>query len=137
MGRAAILRVGYAGLGDVTALPWVPASPAADPSYNQRYAFNLDRGQALLRESGLSAAEQSNWRLLVNSGDEPTVLISQIVQSTLARAGVTIQLDLKQGAEMTEAMLTGRFDATFGGVGNVQKFPSRVATNSIYRTQNN
>jgi len=137
MDRAAILRVGYAGLGDVTALPWVPASPAADRSYNERFAFNLERGQALLRESGLSAAEQANWKLLVNSGDEPTVLISQIVQQTLARAGVNIQLDLKQGAEMTEAMLTGRFDATFGGVGNVQKFPSRVTTNSIYRTQNN
>ncbi len=137
MDRASILRVGYAGLGEVTALPWVPASPAADPSYNQRFAFNLDRGRELLRESGLSQAEQSDWRLLVNSGDEPTTLISQIVQSTLARAGINIQLDLKQGAEMTEAMLTGRFDATFGGVGNVQKFPSRVTTNSIYRTQNN
>jgi peptide/nickel transport system substrate-binding protein len=137
MDRESILRVGYAGLGVVTALPWAPASPAADPSYNQRYAFNLDRARELLRESGLSQAEQSNWRLLVNSGDEATVLISQIVQSTVARVGMNIQLELKQGAEMTESMLTGRFDATFGGVGNVQKFPSRVTTNSIYRTQNN
>jgi ABC-type transport system substrate-binding protein len=137
MDRAAILRVGYAGLGEVTALPWVPASPAADPSYNERYAFNLDKARDLLRESGLSQAEQSSWRLLVNSGDEPTTLISQIVQSTVARVGMSIQLELKQGAEMTQAMLTGQFDATFGGVGNVQKFPSRLTTNSIYRTQNN
>ena len=34
-------------------------------------------------------------------------------------------------------MLQGRFDAIFGGVGNIQKFPSRLATNSIYRTVNN
>lgn len=137
MDRAGILRVGYAGLGEVTALPWPPASPAADPSYNTRYAFNLERGRALLQESGLSQAEMNDWRLLVNGGDEPTVLISQIVQSTLQRAGINIQLDLKQGAEMVDAMLTGKFDATFGGVGNVQKFPSRLTTNSIYRTANN
>lgn len=137
MDRAAMLRVGYAGLGQATALPWVPASPAWDPAYNERYAFNLDRARELLRESGLSAAEQNNWRLTVNGGDESTVLISQIVQSTVARAGMNIQLDLKVGAEMQEAVSTGRFDATFWAAGNVQKFPSRLSTNSIYRTQNN
>jgi len=34
-------------------------------------------------------------------------------------------------------MLGGKFDAIFGAVGNIQKFPSRLATNSIYRTSNN
>src|SRR5262245_27671210 len=134
MDRAAMLRAGYAGLGEVTVLPWVPASPAWDPSYNERYAFNLDRARELLRESGLSPAEQNDWRLTVNGGDEPSVLISQIVQATVARVGMTIQLDMKVGAEMQDAVSTGRFDATFWGVGNVQKFPSRLSANSIYRT---
>ena len=49
----------------------------------------------------------------------------------------TIELDLKQGAEFTDALLGGRFDAVFGAIGNIQKFPTRVATNSIYRTANN
>jgi peptide/nickel transport system substrate-binding protein len=135
--RAGVLRVGYAGLGQVTSLPWAPASPAADPSYNQRFAFDLEKGKALLAESGLSAAQQSDWKLLTNGGDEPSVLISQIVQSTLKRVGIDIQLDLKQGAEFIDALLTGKFEAVFGGVGNIQKFPSRLATNSIYRTSNN
>ena len=43
----------------------------------------------------------------------------------------------RQGAEYIEAQLGGDYDATFGGVGNVQKFPSRVATNSIYRVVDN
>lgn len=137
MDRAGILRVGYAGVGQVTALPWAPASPAWDASFNERFAFDIEKGRALLRESGLSAAEMADWRLLTNGGDEPSVLISQIVQATLRRAGMEVQLDLKQGAEYIDALLTGRFDATFGGVGNVQKFPSRLATNSIYRTSNN
>jgi peptide/nickel transport system substrate-binding protein len=137
MDRAAILRAGYANLGVVTALPWAPASPAADPSYNDLYAYNLDKAKALIKESGLSEAEMSGWKLLVNGGDESSVLISQLVQSSLTRAGVKIPLDLKQGAEFFDALLKGNFDAVFGAIGNVQKFPTRVTTNSIYRTTNN
>ena len=137
MDREGILRVGYAGLGQVVALPWAPASPAYDPSYNQRYAFDIDKAKALLQASGLSAAEMSEWKMLVNGGDQPAVSISQVAQAALGRAGINVQLDLKQGAEYTDALLQGRFDATFGGVGNVQKFPSRLTTNSIYRTANN
>ena len=137
MDRRAILQVGYAGLGEVTALPWVPASPAADKSYDSKYAFDLDKARALLKESGLSQAEMNGWKLLTNGGDQPTVAISQVVQSTLAKVGVNIELELKQGTEMVDAMLGGKFAATFGGIGNIQKFPTRVATNSIYRTAKN
>jgi peptide/nickel transport system substrate-binding protein len=79
----------------------------------------------------------ADWKLLVNGSDQDAVAISQIVQSAVARVGVNVQLDLKQGAEWTDALLGGKFDATFGGIGNIQKFPSRIATNSIYRTSNN
>lgn len=137
MDRDAILRAGYAGLGQVVALPWAPASPAFDTSYNATYAFSIDKAQALLKASGVPAADQSNWKLLVNGGDQPSVQISQVVQSSLEKAGIKIQLDLKQGSEFVDALLKGNFDAVFGGVGNVQKFPARVTTNSIYRTSNN
>src|SRR5690606_11236712 len=60
-----------------------------------------------------------------------------VVQQSLAEAGIDITLDVREGAEFIDALLGGDFAAVFGGVGNVQKFPSRVATNSIYRTQNN
>src|SRR5205823_2671580 len=92
MDRQAILRVGYAGLGEVTALPWAPVSPARDVSYNTTYAFNLEKAQALLKASGLSAAEMSDWKFLVNGGDQDSVAISQVVQSTLAKVGVNVQL---------------------------------------------
>lgn len=137
MDRKAILAIGYANMGEVEALPWPPSSPASDPSYNTTYAFNLDKAKAVLKTSGLTQAEMSNWKLLVYGSDQPSVAISQIVQNTLAKVGIHIQLDLKQGSEFTDALLGGKFDAVFGGVGNVQKFPSRLATNSIYRTVNN
>ena len=137
MDRDAMLRVGYAGLGTVTALPWAPASPAFDAAINQRFAFNLDRARALIAESGLSAADQSAWKMVVLGSDPGIVAISQILQQSLARVGINIQLDVMEGAAFTQAILSGNFDALFGAVGNVQKFPSRVTTNSIYRTAQN
>ncbi|MBZ6074892.1 ABC transporter substrate-binding protein [Microvirga puerhi] len=137
MDRDGILRVGYAGLGEPVALPWAPASPASNPAYLKEFAYNLDKAKALLAESGLSKQEMSNWKLLVYGTDQPTVVISQIVQSTLAEVGINIQLDVLEGSEYVKAQLAGDYSATFGGVGNVQKFPSRVATNSIYRTKDN
>ncbi len=135
--RQAVLKVGYAGLGQVTALPWAPASPAADPSYNQTYAFNLEKGQALLKECGLTPAEMSDWKLLVLGDDQDNAAICQVVQSDLGKVGIKVPLDLKQGSEYFGLMLAGTFDATFAAAGNVQKFPSRITTNSIYRTAKN
>lgn len=137
MNRAAILKVGYAGLGEVTALPWAPANPAFDASYTEEYAFDIEKAKELLAASGLSEDAMSDWSLLANGSDEASLAISQVVQATLADAGINIELDVRQGAEFIDALLSGGFHAVFGGVGNVQKFPSRVATNSIYRTVNN
>ena len=58
----------------------------------------------------------SAWKLVVNAGDQPSVAISQVVQGTLKRAGINIDLDMKEGSEFVETMLQGRFDAIFGGV---------------------
>lgn len=137
MDRQAILQVGYAGLGEVTALPWAPASPAADKSYNTTYAFDLEKGRALIAASGLSKADMENWKILVNGGDQATAAISQIVQGTLAKIGLNVQLDVLGTPEFTTALLAGKFNALFGGIGNIQKFPTRVTTNSIYRTSKN
>ncbi|MBV8911570.1 MAG: ABC transporter substrate-binding protein [Acetobacteraceae bacterium] len=137
MDRANILRLGYAGLGEVVALPWAPISPAFDPSYNEKYAFNIDEAKELLKQSGLSDAEMGGWKLTTDAGDQVAVVISQLVQSTLQKAGIKMELDLRRGADFTDSMLGGKFDAIFGAVGNIQKFPSRLATNSIYRTSNN
>ena len=137
MDRQSILQVGYAGLGEVTALPWAPASPAADRSYNTRFAFDLDKARTLLKESGLSPAEMNAWKILVNSTSQDAVAISQLLQSTLGKVGINVELDMKASAEYTPDLLAGKFAGTFGGIGNIQKFPTRVATNSIYRTTGN
>ncbi len=60
-----------------------------------------------------------------------------MAQSTLAKVGVNVELDVLGTPEFTTALLAGKFFALFGGIGNIQKFPTRVATNSIYRTARN
>ncbi|MBM3523962.1 MAG: ABC transporter substrate-binding protein, partial [Alphaproteobacteria bacterium] len=135
--RPAILRVGYGGLGEVTAQPWVKSNPAYDPKLEAMYPFDIEKGRALLTASGLSAAEMNDWALLVDSSREADMGIAQVVQATLKRVGIDVKLDLKAGAEYVDALLTGKFAATFGGIGNVQKFPTRITANSIYRTANN
>jgi len=137
MDREGMVRVAYAGLGTVVALPWAPASPAFDDSYTAEFAYNIDKAKALLTESGLTPEQMSDWTMLVYGNDEAGVVVSQVVQSALSEVGINIELDVRQGAEYTDALLAGDFDATFGAVGNAQKFPSRMATNSIYRTVKN
>jgi peptide/nickel transport system substrate-binding protein len=135
--REGMLKVGYAGLGEVVALPWAPSSPAFDPAYAAKFAYDPEKAKALIEESGLSAEAASDWILLINGGDEAAVILGQILQASLQDVGINVDLELRQGSEYAEAQLTGDYDATFGAVGNVQKFPSRVATNSIYRDQSN
>jgi peptide/nickel transport system substrate-binding protein len=137
MDRRAILQVGYAGLGEITALPWAPASPAADKSYDTKYAFDIEKAKALFKESGLSQADMTNWKIMVDGGNQSSMAITQVVQSTLAKAGLKVDLDVLGTSEFTTALLAGKFYALFGGIGNIQKFPTRVATNSIYRTVKN
>lgn len=137
LNREAILEVGYGGIGEVTALPWAPNNPAADPSYNETYAYDPATAQQFFADSGLSDAEMADFSMLVNSGNESSVAISQVFQADLATVGIDIELELLAGAEYTDAVLGGGYDVLFGGVGNVQKFPTRVATNSIFRTADN
>jgi ABC-type transport system substrate-binding protein len=124
-------------MGQEVALPWAPASPAFDAAYTKTYAYDLDKAKKLIAASGLSTDQMKGWKLLVNGSDEPSVAISQIVQGSLAKAGIPVELDMRLGAEYVSALLGGDFAAVFGAVGNVQKFPSRVTTNSIYRTSQN
>lgn len=137
LNREAMLEAGYGNLGEVSVLPWASNSPAADPSFNDRYSYDPDAARALFEASGLTEDEMSDWTILANSGNEAYVLLSQILQADLAEVGIDIEIDLASGADWTDRLISGDFDAVFGGFGNNQKFPARIVTNSILRTSNN
>jgi len=137
MDRESMLNAAYSGLGQPTALPWAPASPAFDASYAEEFAYDLDKAKQLLAESGLSAAEMSDWQLSVNASSAAFVTSSQILVGSLSEIGINVTLDMKEGAQAVAVNQSGDYFATFGGTGNIQKFPTRLTTNSLYRTNNN
>ena len=80
----------------------------------------------------------SNWKLLVNGGDQPSVAISQIVQSTLGEGRHQRRARPQAGRRVhRRAARAASSMPCSAAIGNIQKFPTRVATNSIYRTANN
>ena len=123
--RQGILRVGYAGLGEVVALPWAPASPAFDKSYNETYAFNIDKAKALLAASGLSRGRDERLEA-ARERQRPGRRWDQPGRPELAREGRhQHRARPAAGRRVHRCAARAAFDAVFGGVGNIQKFPTR------------
>jgi peptide/nickel transport system substrate-binding protein len=125
-----------AGLGTVVKLPYAPTSPAYDQALAAEMAYDLDRARELLETSGLP---ESEWvgTMMVSSASNAAQLVAQIIQQSMAEIGFTVEIDLVDSATSTENLLAGNFQFLWGGIGNAQKYPTRITTNSIYRATDN
>jgi peptide/nickel transport system substrate-binding protein len=125
-----------AGLGTVLRLPYAPTSPAYDEELAAERATDVERARELLENSGVP---ESEWtaNLLTASNSTIQQLAGQVIQANLAEIGFTAELELVDSATRTEQLLGGDFQFLWGGIGNAQKYPTRITTNSIYRHQNN
>ena len=85
-------------------LPWAPAGPAFDPSYNRKLCVQHRQGEgAARRRPGLSAAEMSDWKLLVKRR-RPALRRDQPGGAGLARA--------RQGSRSSSTCKRGRSSST-------------------------
>lgn len=134
--RDAINGVINAGLGTPLALPYAPESPAYDDELAGELAFDLERAEQLLQESGVPESEW-NAALLVASNNAQAQQAAQILQEALGSIGFTIEIEQRESGEYVERLLSGGFQILWGGIGNAQKYPTRITTNSIYRTADN
>lgn len=134
--RVSINEVINAGLGEPIALPYSLESPAFDEELNEDLSYDLDRARELLESSGVP---ESEWtaNALVASNNQTEQQAVQIFQESLAEIGFTLEIELREAAERTERLLGGDFDILWGGIGNAQKYPTRITTNSIYRNEDN
>lgn len=73
------------------ALPFPPQAPAADPTRNQRYAFDLDKARSLLASSGVTNTAIELVYSNTSFGDTNAVL-GQIVQADLQSIGINVTL---------------------------------------------
>jgi peptide/nickel transport system substrate-binding protein len=125
-----------AGLGTVGRLPYAPTSPAYDEEVAAERDYDPELARQLLEESGLP---ESEWTasILTASNSTDQQLAAQIIQSNLAEIGFTVEIELVDSATRTERLLNGGFQFLWGGIGNAQKYPTRITTNSIYRASDN
>lgn len=121
-----------AGLGTPGRLPYAPTSPAYDEELAAEMDYDPVRARELLENSGVP---ESEWTASILTASNSTLqqLAGQVIQANLAEIGFTAELDLVDSATRTEQLLSGDFQFLWGGIGNAQKYPTRITTNSIYR----
>ena len=126
----------YEGLGTVVRLPYAPTSPAFDEDLAAAMSYDIDKARELLETSGLPESEWTGT-VMTSSNNEAAQLVSQIVQQSLASIGFTLEIDLVDAATASERYFGSDFEVFWSGIGNAQKYPTRISTNSIYRTAGN
>ena len=134
--REAIVEALYHGFSKPTTLPYSTTSPAYDEELAASLEYDLDRARELMESSGLSAGELTAT-IKVNSASAPQQQAAQILQASLAEIGFTLEIQLLDTAAYVDNQLAGDFQIMYAGIGNGQKFPTRITTNSIYRIADN
>lgn len=134
--REAIVENLYHGYSEPASLPYGASSPAYDDDLAAGLDYDLERAEELLDESGLSE-NALNGTVKVTSANARTSQAAQILQSSLEEIGFQLDIEVRDNAEYTEDQLNGDFGMMFAALGNGNKFPSRITSNSIYRLEDN
>lgn len=111
------------GQGRVEDLPWAPSSPAFEAQKNARYAFDLDKSKSLLAAAGVSSAKLD---LMYSTAIPALATIAQIIQSDMAKIGVSINLAPTEPAAASAAQREHRFQLILGGGQKAQLHPSKI-----------
>jgi peptide/nickel transport system substrate-binding protein len=122
------------GVSEPTVLPYSKSSPAYDRSVAARYPFDLQRAKELLHRAGV-AGGRAECLALPQFPELPA--IGQVLKADLAKIGFTVDLVVLDSTQYYKRVLGGDFQLATSFSGNTQKYPTRIALNSIYRTANN
>lgn len=128
--RKAIVKSVYFDLVEPITIPMSPSDPTYDPKIAAEWDFNLAAAAEFVKKSGIS---NPSFELRVQSNDASGRRIGQIIQSDLAKIGVTANLNLMDSTTMVNDAIAGNFQgnvyACSIGVPNVQDFEDC----SVYR----
>lgn len=115
-------------------LPFPSTSPAYDPSAVAKYPFNLQTAKQMF-----TAAGSPTWSTtaVCDSSYPELVSMMEILQSDLASIGCTLKLNTTTGTELSSIVSAGTYSCLALITSNIQKYPSRISLNSVYRTVNN
>jgi len=134
MDRKGVVENVLFGVSQPTVLPFSRASAAYDASTLQKYPFDLKKAKELFDKAGIKGGKAE----LVALPQFPELpAIGQIIKADLAKIGFEVELTIVDSTLYYKRVLGGDFQLATSFSGNTQKYPSRVALNSIYRTANN
>jgi ABC-type transport system substrate-binding protein len=122
------------GVSQPTVLPFSTASPAYDASLAAKYPFDLNKAKELLAQAGVTNG-RAEAIVLPQFPELPA--IAQILKDDLAKIGFELELVVLDSTEYYRRLLGGEFQLAPSFSGNTQKYPTRIALNSIYRPANN
>ncbi|MBO0883694.1 MAG: ABC transporter substrate-binding protein, partial [Mycobacterium sp.] len=127
--RQRVLDQVLQGIGRTEDLPWAPSSPAYEPEKNMHYAFDLDKAKSLLASAGVSGVKLD---LMYSTAISALGTIAQIIQSDLAKIGITINLAPTDPAAASAAQREHRFQLILGGGQKAQLHPSKIVAGPFW-----
>ncbi len=134
--REGMLLAALFGQGETSVLPWAKSSPAYDDSFNETYAFNLDKAKELL-DAGVAEGAPTSAIINVPSSRPPMVLMAQILQSDLASIGFDLEINSLDAAAFGEFYVAKDYGIITNFNGNLAKYPTRMTGNSTFRLEDN
>jgi len=132
--RKGVVETVLFGVSQPTVLPFSRASAAYDASTLAKYPFDLKKAKELLDRAGVKGGK-AECLALPQFPELPA--IGQILKADLAKIGFDVELVILDSTQYYKRVLGGDFQLATSFSGNTQKYPTRVALNSIYRTANN
>lgn len=134
--RQGMLDAALFGQGETAVLPWAKSSPAYDDSFDETYAFDLDKAKELL---DAAVAEGATPSAIINvpTSRPPMVLMAQILQSDLASIGFDLEINALDAAAFGELYVAKDYGIITNFNGNLAKYPTRMTGNSTFRLEDN
>lgn len=132
--RQAIVDKVLFGISEPTVGHFPRSSPAYDPKYDKLYRHDLDKARALLEQAGVKGFKA---KMMTTNSYPEFAGMSQILQADLAKIGVKTEIEVLDIAQFTPRVYKGDYEFYFTFSGNIHKYPTRIAVNSIYFPRNN
>ena len=109
--RQRIVDTAYLGFGEVRDLPFPSNAPAYDETRNHHYTFGLDKAKSLLAQSGVTSPTVD---FMWTTAAPDIANVAQILQSDLARIGITLNLKPTEPVAALNALFNSTFTGLFG-----------------------
>jgi len=125
--------------GEARSLPWTAASPAYDAAKSTHFAFDLDKAKSLIAASGESVSAPLDFVFLTTEPPVGSGALAQILQSDLAKIGVTLNLRNIEFAALADTMNNLKYTIAYDAVFRYGEFePSTgMTTSSQYNYEKN